>query len=65
MKQTKRDVTSFNQRISKASLSRDSRREFNIAFYQINCGVIQGFPALTKAVTTHVKKYDIFSRLLI
>ena len=29
----------------------------------INCGVIQGFPALTKAVTSHVKK--IFSRVLI
>ena len=24
-------------------------------FYHINCGVIQGFPALRKAVTTHVK----------
>ena len=28
--------------------------------YRINCGVIQGFPALRKAVTTHVKKYRIF-----
>ena len=27
--------------------------------YHINCGVIQGFPALRKAVTTHVKKYRI------
>ena len=27
-------------------------------FYHINCGVIQGFPALRKAVTTHVKKYS-------
>ena len=25
--------------------------------YHINCDVIQGFPALRKAVTTHVKKY--------
>ena len=33
--------------------------------YQINRGVIRGFPALRKAVTTHVKKYDIFSRVLI
>ena len=24
---------------------------------------IKGFPALRKAVTTHVKKYDIFSRV--
>ena len=29
----------------------------------INFGVIQGFPALRKAETTHVKKYDIFSRM--
>ena len=28
--------------------------------YHGNCGVIQGFPALRKAVTTHVKKYVIF-----
>ena len=26
-------------------------------FYHRNCGVIQGFPALRKAVTTYVKKY--------
>ena len=25
--------------------------------YHINCDVIQGFPALREAVTTHVKKY--------
>ena len=24
--------------------------------YYTNCGVIQGFPALRKAITTHVKK---------
>ena len=29
-------------------------------FYHGNCGVIQGFPALRKAVTTYVKKYRIF-----
>ena len=28
-------------------------------FYYRNCGVIQGFPALRKAVTTYVKKYRI------
>ena len=33
-------------------------------FYHINCCVIQGFPALRKAVTTQVKKYRIFSRVL-
>ena len=37
----------------------------NIYISHINCGVIQGFPALRKAVTTHVKKYRIFSRSLI
>ena len=30
-------------------------------FYHINYGVVQAFPAPRKAVTTHVKKYDIFS----
>ena len=34
-------------------------------FYHINCGVIQEFLALRKAITTHVKKYRIFSRVLI
>ena len=33
--------------------------------YHINCGFIQGFLALGKAVTTHVKKYRIFSRVLV
>ena len=33
--------------------------------YHINCGVIQGFLALRKALTTHVKKYRIFSRVLV
>ena len=28
--------------------------------YHINCGVIQGFPAPRKAVTTHVKKCRTF-----
>ena len=32
-------------------------------FYNTNYSVVQGFPALRKAVTTHVKKYDIFSRV--
>ena len=31
----------------------------------MNCGVIQGFAALRKAVNTHVKKYRILSRVLI
>ena len=30
---------------------------------RINNGVIQGFPAPRKDVTSHVKKYDIFSRV--
>ena len=34
-----------------------------VHFYHINYGVIQGFPALRKAVTTHLKKYGIFSRV--
>ena len=34
-----------------------------IIFYHINYSVIQGFPALRRAVTTHVKNYNIFSRV--
>lgn len=30
----------------------------------INYGVMEGFQALGKGVTTHVKKYDIFSCVL-
>ena len=37
----------------------------NKIFHHINCGVIQGFPVLRKAVTTHVKKYRISVRVLI
>ena len=33
---------------------------YTISIYHINCGVIQRFPALKKAVTTHVKKCRIF-----
>ena len=29
--------------------------------YHLNYGVIQGFPAVRKAVTTHVKKFEIFT----
>ena len=36
---------------------------FGNILYHINYSVIQGFPALRKAVTTHVKNYDIFSRV--
>ena len=35
---------------------------YKIYISHINGGVIQGFPALRKAVTTQVKKYRIFSR---
>ena len=31
--------------------------------YHINYGVIQGFPAMRKAIIRHVEKYDIFSRV--
>ena len=41
-----------------------NRQVIKKKYYNINCGVIQGFPALRKAVTTHVKKYRIFSRVL-
>lgn len=35
-----------------------------IDFYHVNCDLIQGFTALKKAVTTHAKKYDNFSRVV-
>ena len=41
-----------------------NRQVIKKIYYNVNCGVIQGFPALRKAVTTHVKKYRIFSRVL-
>ena len=37
-----------------------TRAHVLFSIYHINCGVIQGFPALRKAVTTYVKKYRIF-----
>ena len=37
-----------------------ARAHILFSIYHINCGVLQGFPALRKAVTTHVKKYRIF-----
>ena len=38
-----------------------ARAHILFSIYHINCGVLQGFPALRKAVITHVKKYRIFS----
>ena len=49
----------YNFRVSLGLLTTD------IILYHINCGVIQGFSALRKAVTTHTKKHRIFSRVLI
>ena len=37
--------------------------QYVTGIYHINHGVIEGFLALRKAVTTHVKKYRIFLRL--
>ena len=37
-----------------------SRAHVLFSIYHLNHGVIQGFPALKKVVTTHVKKYDNF-----
>ena len=51
--------------ISLYNINTISNRQVIKKNYYINRGVIQGFPALRKAVTTHVKKYRIFSRVLI
>ena len=57
-------LVSYRLRRSKRnSISTCAHVLFSI--YHKNCGVIQGFPALRKAETTHVKKYRIFSRVLI
>ena len=37
-----------------------SRAHVLFSIYHLNYGVIPGFPALKKVVTTHVKKYDNF-----
>ena len=46
---------------------RVEKSQFNLGhlniLYHINYGVIQGFPALRKAVKAHAKKYDILSRV--
>ena len=62
------DFTLSNAFTSKTSVSRMDRLRWSISpkikyFHHINYGVIQGFPALGKAVTTHVKKYNTFSRV--
>ena len=47
------------------SLSSYTQCIFNATkIYHINYGVIQGFPALRKAATTHMKKYDFFTCLI-
>ena len=53
----KRCVKVINQNINETS--------YYNTFYHINRGVIQEFPALRKAITTHVKKNRIFSCMLI
>ena len=40
-----------------------SRAHVLFFIYHLNYGVIQGFPALRKVVTTHEKKYDNFLRV--
>ena len=42
-----------------------TRAHVLFSIYHINCGVLQGFLALKKAVATHVIKHRIFSRVLI
>ena len=59
-----RSLVSYRVKHSKRN-SISTRAHVLFSIYHINCGVIQGFPALRKAVTTHVKKYRIFSRVLI
>ena len=40
--------------------SKKTKKKTNKKFiYHINCGIIEGFPALRKAVTTHVNKITV------
>ena len=59
-----RSFVSYRGKHSKSN-SISTRVHALFSIYHINCGVLQGFPALRKAVATHVKKYRIFSRVLI
>ena len=54
-----RSLVSYRVKHSKRN-SVSTRAHVLFSIYHINCGVIQGFPALRKAVTTYVKKYRIF-----
>ena len=58
-----RSLVSYRVKHSKRN-SISTRAHVLFSLYHVNCGVIQGFPALRKAETTHVKKYHIFSRVL-
>ena len=52
--------------MTKVTSNTRTRKEHLFAeerIYHINYGVLQGFPALRKAVTTNVKKYNIFWRV--
>ena len=52
--------------VTKVTSNTRTRKEHLFAeerIYHINYGVLQGFPALRKAVTTNVKKYNIFWRV--
>ena len=57
-------LVSYRVKHSKRN-SISTRTHVLIFIYRINRGAIQGFPALRKVVKTHVKKYRIFSRVLI
>ena len=52
--------------VTKVTSNTRTRKEHLFAeerIYHINYGVLQGFPALRKAITTNVKKYKIFWRV--
>ena len=55
-----RSLVSYRVKHSKRN-SISTRVHVSFSIYHINCDVLQGFPALRKAVATDVRKYRIFS----
>ena len=55
-----RSLVSYRVKHSKRN-SVSTRAHVLFSIYHINCGVIQGFPALRKAVTTYVKNIVFFT----
>ena len=54
------DISLVSYRVKHSKRNSISTAHVLFSIYYINRGVIQGFPALRKAATTHVEKYRFF-----